>query len=67
MKYRTFVNDPIVGTFWIIVDDLSRTWMTDPPGKQVREALIGLYFQPEDGGPGKDFDIFPDGRAYFWD
>ncbi len=67
MKYRAFVDDPELGTFWIIADDETRQWVTDPPGKEVPAALIGLSFQTYQGTAGPEFDIFPDGSAWNWD
>jgi hypothetical protein len=63
MEYRNHCQDPVSGSFWIVVDDKSLTWVSDPPGKDIREPLLGLYFPKLSSHSGKFFDIFPGGRA----
>lgn len=59
MTYRThFANQ-----FGIVVDAEKMTWTSDPPGNDLPRPYV-LYFSR--GGPigsGKQFEVFPGGRA----
>jgi hypothetical protein len=66
MRYRMHYSHPIHGSFGIVVDDESMTWVSDPPGTEIAERIDAAYFSREgvnQPGSGRVFTLFPGGRA----
>jgi len=72
MQYTIFNQNNLQNGFHITVDDATATadgnmtWTTNPPGRDIREPMLGVYMSY--GGPvgsGKAFDLYPGGRARF--
>lgn len=66
MRYRMHYANPIHGSFGIVVDDETLTWVSDPPGRDISEPIRSAYFAREGVNPpgsGRLFTIFPGGRA----
>jgi len=64
MKYSGHYNDPAHGSFGITVDDETMTWVSNPPGRDLREAKQDVRLNKGGTpGAGKSFDLFPGGRA----
>jgi len=53
-------------SFRIDVDSEALSWKSDPPGHDIQNPMV-LYFAGGDHaiGSGKQFEIFPGGRARF--
>ncbi len=50
IRYRGYYNRPIHGSFAIIVDYESMTWISDPPGRDIPQPIKNTCFACK--GPG---------------
>jgi hypothetical protein len=69
MRFYAHINDPILGSFGMTIDEDTMTWSSTPPGHDIREPMIGAYFklvgEPPPGRvfAGKNFDVYPGGKV----
>ena len=63
MLYANHISNPVGESFLALVNDETLTWESQPPGKDIPKPMT-LYFSCHGAlGSGKNFTIFPGGRA----
>jgi hypothetical protein len=64
MIYRMHFSDMArARAFGIVVDDETLTWASDPAGHDLTEPITGYFSRGGPVGSGKQFEVFPGGRA----
>jgi len=64
MKYAVHLKDTVHGSFSITIDDETMTWVSNPPGHDLPQDMVGAHATKSGTpGPGKTFDLFRGGKA----